>query len=295
MKLRTLRYCVKEGLVNVYRNKLMSIASVSIITASLILFGLFIIVTSNIEFNSRTLSNQPEMEIFCDYDLDDTQLTTLYDLFSKHPEVENCQIVSKQEAFKKTKELLGEDGNLLDEFGNDFLPVSFIIKLKNTEKSDFMAEEFKKLKGVIKVSYSQKTVFVINTIVKWIRLFSGFLMIVFSVFSVLIIANTVRLAMFARRKEISIMKYIGATDTFIRLPFVVEGIMIGLLGSGIGYIVVTSLYRFVILEYAKDLDNILTFIDPQMIANEIIAIYFVIGVVVGALGSAVSIRKYLRV
>lgn len=296
MKIRTLHYCVKEGLVNVYRNKLMSIASICIISASLILFGIFIIVTTNIEVNSRKLSSQPEMQVYCDYSLDENEIATVYDRLSKNPDVETCQMVSKQEAFKKTKELFGDDdGALLNDLGDDFLPISFIVKLKYTEKSDSIADEFRKITGVSTVSYSQKTVYVLGTIVKWIKFFSGFLMFIFSIFSVLIIANTIRLAMFSRRKEISIMKYIGATDSFIRWPFVVEGVVIGIIGSTIGFFAVTLMYRFALNKYLFELENIFRFIDVRIIANEIVLIYLVIGVVVGALGSAVSIRKYLQV
>ena len=294
MKIRTLHYCVKEGLVNVYRNKLMSIASICIISASLILFGIFIIVTSNIEFNSRTLSNQPEIQVYCDYSLEQSGVDTVYDRLSNNPDVQSCEIVTKQEAFKKTKALFGDDGSLLNEFGDDFLPISFIVKLKSTDKSDSIAEEFRLITGVSKVAYSQKTVYIIATVVKWIKYFSGFLMFIFSIFSVLIIANTVRLAMFSRRKEISIMKYIGATDSFIRWPFIIEGVVIGLIGSTIGFFAVTLTYRFFLNKYLFELD-IFKFIDVSVIANQIALVYLFIGVIVGALGSAVSIRKYLQV
>jgi cell division transport system permease protein len=282
--------------MNVYKNKLMSIASICIISASLILFGIFIIVTSNIEYNSRkTLETQPEMQVYCDYSLDDFQISQIYDELKKNPNVETCSIVSKQEAFKKTKALFGDDGTLLNDMGDDFLPVSFIIKLKNTQESDSIAEDFRKIPGVSNVAYSQKTVYVISTITKWIKIFSGLLMLVFSIFSIFIIANTVRLAMLSRKKEISIMKYVGATDAFIRWPFIIEGIIIGLIGSAIGLVIVTMTYRFALDKYLTELDSIFSFIDAQIIAQEIIVIYLIIGVAVGALGSAISIRKYLRV
>jgi cell division transport system permease protein len=273
----------------------MSIASISTITASLVLFGIFIVITSNIQYNSKMLLfNQPEIQVFCDFQLDETQLSAIYEQISKNPDVEKCDVVSKQDAFKKTKQLFGDDKTLFDEINEDFLPVSFIVKLKTSQNSSVMAEEFKKIKGVDYVSYSEKTVYFITMVIKWIKYFSAFLMIIFSVFSIMIISNTVRLAMLSRSKEINIMKYIGATDWFIRWPFLVEGIIIGIIGSLIGFFAITAFYRYLMLRFTE-FEYIFKFVDIKIIANEILVVYFIIGVVVGTLGSAISIRKYLRV
>jgi cell division transport system permease protein len=294
MKMRTTRYCIKEGLVNIFRNKLMSLASMTVITASLVLFGVFIIVTTNLEYNSLELSKQPQMQVFADFALDERDVEGLYSTIENHQDVEMFEFIDKQGALAKAKAIVGDEGDLLEGLGDDFLPISFIVTLRDPSRSELVAKEFRNLQGVASVSYSQETINFITTVVTWVRYFSGFLMILLSVVSVLIISNTIRIAMSARKVEINIMKYIGSTDWFIRWPYIVEGLVIGVIGSAIGYFIVVYLYDFLLNNYAYRLE-ILKFVDVQHIAREIIPVYLVIGVFVGIVGSVVSIRKYLKV
>ncbi len=272
----------------------MSLASMTVITASLVLFGIFIIVITNLEYNSLELSKQPQMQVFCDFALNEGDVRGIYTAIESHPEVETFEFIDKQGAFAKAKEIVGDDGDLLEGLGKDFLPISFIVSLRNPEMSQSVVSEFRNLQGVASVSYSQETVNFISTVVMWVRYFSGFIMILLSVVSVLIISNTIRIAMSARKVEINIMKYIGSTDWFVRFPFIVEGLVIGFVGSSIGYVLVVYLYDYVLNNYAYRLE-ILKFVDVQYVAREIIPVYLLIGVFVGVIGSVISIRKYLKV
>jgi cell division transport system permease protein len=272
----------------------MSIASMTVITASLVLFGVFIIVTTNLEYNSLELSKQPQMQVFADFALDERDIEGLYRTIENHQDVEMFEFIDKQGALAKAKSMLGDEGDLLEGLGDGFLPISFIVTLRDPSKSSLVAQEFRKLQGVASVSYSQETINFITTVVTWVRYFSGFLMILLSLVSVLVISNTIRIAMSARKVEINIMKYIGATDWFVRWPYIVEGLVIGLIGSAIGYFLVVFLYDYLLNNYAYRLE-ILKFVDVQHIAREIIPVYLVIGVFVGIIGSLVSIRKYLKV
>lgn len=292
MNMRTIRYCIKEGLVNIYRNKIMSLASIVIITASLIVFGIFVIVTANLNVNSAELAKQPQMEIFCEDFLEEEDVKHVKETVENHDQVLEVEMISRKDALVRANEMFGDEFRLDEE--DMFLPISFILTLNNIEKSEMLANKFSKIPGVEDISYDQQTMDVINTVVTWITYFSLFLMMLLSIASVVIISNTIRIGMSARKKEINIMKYIGATDWFIRWPFVIEGLVIGVIGSVIGFVVVYVLYNWFVESYSHNI-QILQFVSINYIAYDLIVFYLILGVLVGVVGSVVSIRKYLKV
>ncbi len=292
MNMRTIRYCIKEGLVNIYRNKIMSLASIVIITASLIVFGIFVIVTANLNVNSAELAKQPQLEIFCEDFLEEEDVEHIKEKVKNHEQVLDVKMISKKDALVRANEMFGDEFRLDEE--DMFLPISFILTLNNIEKSEMLANEFSKIPGVEDISYDQQTMDVINTVVTWITYFSLFLMVLLSIASVVIISNTIRIGMSARKKEINIMKYIGATDWFIRWPFIIEGLVIGVIGSAIGFVVVYFLYNWFVENYSHNI-QMLQFVSINYIAGDLIVFYLLLGVLVGVVGSVVSIRKYLKV
>jgi len=299
MKIRTTKYIIKEGIINAYRNKLMSLASISIVTASLLIFGIFFLISVNLNYNTKILKSQPEMEVFCKPELDDAQVDTVENAIRNNGMIQSYTKVTKQEAYEKAKKILGEDDKILEGIDDSFLPVSFVIKLKDPGDSGEVVKRFKSMNGVDDVKYSQKAIDFISRFTYWIKVISGLLLTVLLVVSMFIIANTIKLTVFARRKEINIMKYVGATDWFIRWPFVIEGVIIGFIGAlvafaltGYGYNALEARISGDILSVSSDL---LKFVKINEIWMKIIAIYSALGVFIGALGSVVSIRKYLRV
>lgn len=300
MKIRTLKYITKEGFVNLYRNKLMTLASISIVTASLIVFGVFYMTAMNLENNAKILNDQPEMEVFCDPSLDDAGISTIEKSIKSSPEILSYKMITKAEAFKKYKDMLKNDKELMEGYNESIAQVSFIIHLdeknKNVEK---VADKIRKLEGVHNVSYSKKAIDFIKLLRQWLGVIIVIQTMLLLGISVFIISNTIRLTVFARRKDISIMKYIGATDSFIRLPFMVEGMMIGLIGAVIAFMLTS--YGYSILEswFNNDLlgnsVEIIKMVSLKSIGINIMAYFALIGVCVGAFGSGVSIRKYLQV
>ncbi|TYQ15243.1 UNVERIFIED_CONTAM: cell division transport system permease protein [Acetivibrio alkalicellulosi] len=295
MKLRTAKYIVKEGFVNTYRNILMSFASIVVVGASLLVFGVFWAIMANINYNTRIFTEQPEMEVFCNPELDDAQITTIEWLIMSDDRISEYTIISKEEALERAKEMLGDDKSVLEGFeGEDILPVSFIIKLDNPGNSKDVVDKLSVFPGVDNVRYSQETIDLISKLVRWIRAGSGMLILMLLVISIVIIANTIKLTVFSRRKEINIMKFIGATDWFIRLPFIVEGVIIGLVGALISFGVINLIYT----EVSGRIINSVYFLkvlEGKEIYSDLILSISLIGVLVGALGSTVSIRKHLRV
>jgi cell division transport system permease protein len=299
MRIRTVRHIIKDGFVNSYRNKLMSLASVIIVVASLIVFGFFILISFNLELNVSLWQEQPQMAVFCYTELDDTQIQRVEDSIKNNEMISEYQRVSKEENFQKAKEELGKGSDLLDGYDADTFMVSFVIKLKDPAYSDEVVKTLENTSGVEKVSYSQNTIDVISRIAYWIRLGSSVMVVIFLVVSIFIISNTIKLTVFARRKEINIMKYIGATDWFIRWPFVVEGVIISTIGAIIAFILSAYGYNMVQDSFSQDQflaqSQLLQLIELKDIWSQLLLYYLAIGSVVGIIGSLLSIRRHLRV
>lgn len=294
MKLRTTKYIVKEGLINTYRNTLMSLASVGVVTASMIILGVFLVIATNLTHNTQKLKEQPQMQVFCDPELDDRQVMVIEQTIKSDSRVKKHTYVSKEQALEKAKEMLGGEQAVIEGLENDFMPVSFIIELNNLNDAQKVVEAFKAIPGVGNVRYSQARVDIILKIATWVQIGNAILIIILLAISMFIISNTIKLTVFARRKEINIMKYIGATDWFIRWPFVVEGVIIGLIGAAAGFIAISVLYWLFSSKIAEEV-NIISLVNLGDLQFDVIYTFALVGIVIGALGSTISIRKYLRV
>lgn len=294
MKLNTTKYIIKEGMINTYRNALMSLASVGVVTASMIILGLFLVITINLTYNTDILKKQPQMQVFCDPELDDRQIMVIEQAIKKDSRVKQHVYVSKKEAFEKTKEMLGNDKDIIEGLDESFMSVSFIVELNNLADAQVVVETFKEIPGVGKVKYSQKTIDMILKVATWVKVGNVALIIILLVISMFIISNTIKLTVFARRKEINIMKYIGATDWFIRWPFIVEGVIIGVVGAVLGFTAISIGYALFSSKFSEGI-NIMKLVNFGDLQFEVIYTFLMVGIIVGALGSTISIRKYLRV
>jgi cell division transport system permease protein len=277
----------------------MSLASVIIVIATLFIFGCFLLIALNLEHNLNSLKSQPQLQVFCYTVLDDTQVAQVEEAIKADEGIASYTVVTKQQAFEKVKEFLGNDNGVLEGLDESFLPVSFIIELKDPEQSRTVIENLRQISGVETIKYSQDTIDMISKVTYWINLISSIMIVILAVVSVFIISNTIKLTVFARRKEITIMKYIGATDWFIRWPFVVEGVIIGIVGAVLAFVLSAYGYNAVEAKFNSDLLSIsrdfFKFLKIGDIWRQLASLYLIIGVAVGATGSFISIRRYLRV
>lgn len=304
MKIRSLKYILKQSFVNIYRNKLMSLASISIISAALILFGIFYLILVNLNYNLQVLSEQPQMQVFCLPELTDEQVEAVKTAISGNQYIESFKEVSKDEAFQQLKKYLEDEktdeggADILAGYDESFMNVAFIIKVKDTNNSKIVADELKSLAGVENVMYSQTTIDLINKTGSWVKLISTVLIGILLIISLFIIANTIKLTVFARRKEINIMKYIGATDWFIRWPFLFEGVLIGIIGAIFAFVLVAYVYSLVEPKFTKSLlefGNGFTILSFKSVWGTLVLFYASVSAVIGATGSIISIRKHLHV
>jgi cell division transport system permease protein len=245
------------------------------------------------------LKEQPEIFVFCFPELDDGQIAKIEAEISGNNKIESYTKVSKKEGFEELKEKLGNNSRLLDDLDESFVPVKFIIKLKNPDESTVVADTLFKTSGVEDVRYPQQVIELISKATKWIKIISIMLIIILLIVSIFIISNTIKLTVFARRREIGIMKYIGATDWFIRWPFIIEGILIGFIGALVALILLSYAYITIVNKINTDIGGIsidfINLISFGPIALQTTVIYLTAGLILGALGSVISIRKYLRV
>lgn len=299
MKIRTFKYIVKEGFVNSYRNKLMSLASVCIIAATLFIFGILYLFMISINQNASSLNSKLEILVYCNYQLEDSQVDVIENVIKSDANVQSYTKITKDVALNNYKATLGKDGSLLDGMDPSFLPVTFKVKLTDNSLSKQFMDKYQNHYGVDKVKYSQKVVDLFSKINYWVRLITAILITVLVIVSLFIISNTIKLTVFARRREINIMKYIGATDWFIRWPFIVEGVIIGLFGGLIAFVLTSYLYNMIsnkiTVAFLGITQDLIKFVSINDVGTQLAGIFALIGISVGAIGSLISIRKYLHV
>ena len=298
-RIRTVNFIFREGFSNLFRNKLMFAASCIIVTAALIILGLFLLIIFNIDENIKTLDEKPQIQAYCRYDLADADVSALEAVILAEQGVKEITRVTKDEAYERVIELLGENSAVLDGIEPDFLPVSFIIKFEASGMIvDFVAwlEDFPE---IVKISYPKRTIELISKVSNWTKAFGAVLAGIPILFAIFIVSNTIRIAVFERRNEISIMRYIGATERIVKWPFIVEGMLTGTVGATIAFLATGFGYSFVEGNYNTEMmsisDDMFRLVGVGSVSSLLLLVYLAIGVGVVAVGSARSIRKYLRV
>lgn len=298
MRISTLFYTLRQGFRNLFRNKWFTLASIATISACLFLFGLFYAIVTNFQHIVKTAEEGVSVTVFFDEGIDDTRIQEIGDLIKKRPEVSAINFISAEEAWETfSEQYLGEykDGfteNPLEDSAN------YQIYLNDVSMQSALVTYLESLDGVRQVNRSEVTATTltgVNALVAYVSV--GIIAILFAV-SIFLISNTVTIGISVRKEEINIMKYIGATDFFVRSPFVVEGMLIGLIGSAIPLGIIYALYNMVI-EYVMErfsmLSQLLSFLTVDEIFRMLAPVSLGIGVGIGFLGSIVTVRKHLRV
>ncbi|ORX23810.1 cell division protein [Thermoanaerobacterium sp. PSU-2] len=295
MKLNTAAYYIKEGLTNVKRNRAMTVASITSVTAALLILGLFLIIILNVDSMASQVESQLELKAFINDNYDAAKVAKVGEEIKAISGVKSITFESKKDALNNFKKQLGDKSYLVNGLENDNpMPQSFIVKVTDANMMKQVSEEIKKIDGVTQVSYGQDVVDKLLGIIKIIRIVGLFVILILFIISVVIISNTIKLGVFARRREINIMKYIGATDWFIRWPFLVEGIVLGLVGSVLAIAILGFIYG-----YASDLVNnkliIFTLLPAGVVIKQSLVYFLAMGSLIGAIGSGISIKRFLNV
>ena len=298
MNLRILRNMFKQGIQSMWRNKSMGLASITSIAAVLMILGivLVLILSINNVVNDTKLKFD-EIEVFLEDQISSEQMTKIEDTAKDVPGVVSVIYRSKEQALELMKEDWGEDAYLLEDLETNPLPNSYIIKVEDIELADNLVNSIKTLDGVEEVKYYKDIIDKLLNFASYIRI-GGMIIIAVLVFvSIFIISNTIKLTVTSRKREINIMKYVGATNSYIRGPFIIEGVFFGLVGALISIAVVYFAYRYLYLNMNESFYNMFTFylIPPESIISDISVIFLTLGAGIGAMGSMLSLKKFLNV
>ena len=298
MKISTFFYTLWQGIKNIFRNKLFSLASVATIGACLFLFGLFYSVLANFQHIVKTAEEGVCIVVFFDEDITQSRIEEIGDMIKRRAEVSKVDFVSADEAWETFKvEYLGEysDGfleNPLESMAN------YEVYLNDVSMQSALVTYLESVPGVSEVKRSELTALTLSNANKLIGYISIGIIAILLAVSVFLISNTVTIGITVRKEEISIMKYIGATDFFVRAPFVIEGIIIGLVGAAIPLALIYFVYNRA-LNFIKEqfsvLSSLLNFLPVEAIFKNLMPISLLVGVGIGFLGSFVTVRKHLRV
>ena len=296
MKISTIKYFSMDSLISLRRNKTLSVASIITVSLTLFLFGIFLITMLNANQLLKNLESKLEVSVFLKDNVAVTEKQKVASTLKNIKGVSGIKYITKTEALEKWKNQLGEENkDLVKGFDKkNPLPESFIVKVDDASIIKDVVNKTKDIKTVEKTVANEDLVNQISRItrgVKWIGVVSLFIMIPICLF---LIGNTIKLAVYARKREINIMKYVGATDWFIRWPFIIEGVIIGVIGSLISSGCLYYVYRAV---YHKltGIIMLLNILTPRYFAMNIVWVFILSGIIIGGLGSIISIRKFLEV
>ena len=298
MKYNIFGYLIGEGFSNVFKNKKSTGASLMIMCATMIIFGIFLILGENINHFVDQVKSEQGFQVFLKTDATDEEVQKVGEEIRKIDGVSTAEYKDKAYALNTMKEKLGDKSELIEGYGPDYFPTSYVVTLTDLNLSKDVQNKILEIANVDKITSSDKTVSTLLSLAKGIKAVTGVILMLLIVISIFIISNTIKLTVHARRKEISIMKYVGATNNFIRWPFIVEGMIIGILASVISIVIVGGAYSL-LAEQAVNA-NFMQTINMSLVGfrdmiSSIIFVYMLLGIGIGALGSVISMRKYLKV
>ena len=282
-------YTVKQGFTQIFRNRGMSLASIFSILAMLFILGIFFAILVNLNLFTEVV------KIFMEETSSQEQIDGAMSKLENFEGVDSVAYRTKEEALDIMKERWGESGYLLDSLGENPLPASILISVNSIEDATAVSEYAGTLEGVEDIQYYQETVDKLTSVTNGLQIGALIVMAFLIVVCVVVVSNTIKLTVFARAREIRIMKYVGATNWFIRGPFMAEGIIIGIIAALAAAGLMTLLYSNVVNIIGTQVIAIVSspLISVGYLAGNMLVIFLALGVSIGAWGSIVSMRKFL--
>lgn len=303
MKIRTIKLLAKEGANNVVKNKLMSFASMMTAVVALFILGIVLLMAINITSNIEAMKRDLELTVFLNVNATPYQREEVVNFVEAKKDaglISEYRIETKEQMYENIKNSL-EDESLLEGFTVENAAESFYIKLVDPNSSDAIISQISEFGGVNKnaIGYGKEELDKLEGILKIFNSVTIIVLAVLMIISIFLISNTIKLTVYARRHQIEIMKYIGAVDSFIRGPFIVEGFILGLLGAAVAFLLTSQAYTLL----QKGLNVLLTNLNLSTlrimpfspVAVRMFIIYAIFGIVIGGVGSVVSVRKHLNV
>lgn len=298
MKFRIFKNILKQGFVGMWRNRGMGLASIGSITAVLIILGMVLILILSINNVVNETKNQfDEIQVYLEDGLTEDQMNNIKNHINECDGVLSVVFQSKEQALEIMKQDWGDEGYLLEGLDQNPLPSSYIVQVKDIKYADNVVNSLTGIQGIDEIKYYKDIIDKLMTVAKYIRI-GGILIIGILMFiSVFIISNTIKITVSARKREINIMKYVGASNGYIRGPFIIEGIFLGLIGAALSIVIVNFGYDYLFKIVNEKLYVIFTvyLVPPYLLLKDIIIMFVAIGVGIGTVGSIFSLKKFLNV
>ena len=288
MKYNILGYLIGEGFSNVFKNKKSTGASLMIMCATMIIFGIFLMLGENINHFVKEIESAQGIQVFVKNEATQELIEELGDKIRQLEGVSTTEFISKEQALDQMKERFGDKKDLLEAYEgeNNIFTASYIVTLTDLSLSQTVQDQILTFDNVKKITSKDETVTTLINLANGVKIVTGVILVLLIIISIFIIANTIKLTVHARRKEISIMKYVGATNGFIRWPFIVEGMIIGVLASAISIVIVGLAYSFIAEKMVNS--QFMQVINMSLISfsdmfNSIILVYMLLGIGIGAI------------
>lgn len=301
MKINTIFYSIQQGLKNIVRNSMFSLASIATMAACIFMFGIFYILVFNVNSMVQDAEENVAITVFFEEGLSEEQIKEIGKEVEKRTEVREMVFVSADEAWESFKEVYFE-GN--EEYADGFSEnplansANYAIYLKDISQQSTLVKHLQSIEGIRDIKQAQSVAETLTEFNKILSIISGGIIMILLCVAIFLINNTITIGISVRREEISIMKLIGATDYLVRAPFVVEGIVIGMIGASFPLILLYVLYDKIVLYVAEKftfIGSVVEFVSPHIIFQGLIPIGLTLGVGIGFLGSIWTIRKHLKV
>ena len=296
MKISTIKYYIVDALRSLKRNKTVSMASVATVAATLFILGVFLLIVFNVNAGVQELGSKLEVKIYLKDDLTISDKAAIERALNGVEGVSNIKFEDKGDALEKVKKQFGEDSKLLVqgfEKENPF-PNAYVVRVEKPEVVNNVVKAAEGLSGIEKIKDVREIVDKIIKITNTLKVIGLALFVILISVSLFLIGNTIKLTVYSRKKEIGIMKYVGATDWFIRWPFIIEGMILGMAGAVISTGALYYVYRLVFQKFANALLGF-TLLNPHFILSTTLWQFMLGGLFIGAIGSIISIRKFLIV
>ena len=298
MRFNVMSYLIKEGISNLFKNKKSTMSSLMIMCATMLIFGLFFVIGENLNAFVDNVAEAQELRVLINNDATESEIEEIGKQILEIEGVKGAEFISKEDALDYMKDLVGDE--LIEErYGErNIFNVGYNVTLTDLELNDEVQDSIRQLDHIKDIVSSNQVISQIISLAKGIRLVTGGILILLIIISISIISNTIKLAVHSRRKEISIMKYVGATNSFIRWPFLVEGIIIGIFAGILSVALIGGAYTGIAYQMADA--PFLQMADWQLLNFSemftlILTVYLGLGIGIGVVGSSISMRKYLEV
>ncbi len=302
MKISSFGYLMREGARNVWVNRMMSLASVGVLTACLLLIGGALLFSVNVNSIVGYVESQNEVKVFLKTDIPDLTRSTLDNEIRKVENISEIEYIPKEDGIEQFAETMGEYSDLMAGLRGEEnpLPDTYMVKVTDLSVLAETVAQLEGLAGVESVSAPIEVAVSITGIKNAINIFGVFVVAILVLVSFIITANTIKITVFNRRREISIMKFVGATDSFIRLPFIFEGTILGILSALLAFGIVWGGYDYILRSLSENATGWLglayrSFVPFDTVADRILLGFLGAGLLSGTFGSMLFVRKHLKV